>query len=564
MAKQPIIWCSLILCLSLLSCEKEDLPSGVIAVVGDTQITIDDFKRAYIPILLYSDKQETQATREEVLNFLINQSILAQEARAMELDTVQTLEVLKRTAEKTAFTRILYGEWVKSKLPTPTESDLRQAFQQSHTGLLVRHLFFEDQQEANRIHQELANGANWDSVAAITFDEASLAASGGVLGWIKFGDMDRDFEQAAYALQTGQRSSPVKTRFGWHIIQVDERSRQVMLTEYDFSLQRTQLKRIIRERHQQVLADSVVNALMAKANLTFHPDIAPRVWQVMQTQIRQLLDLDPLEETLDLELNSFEDQLDPILGEEMLRFSNSVWTVKTFLEKLPEMNRQLMLTDLKQATAFLVRDELIYQEGIHRDLHLSEEVLSEVRDRENQFLANLYLRFQADHQLVSPAAVEQFYREHALTRYQAADSLYVIQVALSDPVRLQEVKSAFDGGTNLGEIKSRVNQDKDLHFQELGWFRGARNDYPGYYHQLVNTPVNTLLGPIDHETGIALIMATERRRHATPLDDIYDVVRLDAQEDRNKKLRLRESQRLSAKVEITIDRSKLNDLHLSD
>ena len=61
----------LIISLFLLSaCDRDKLPADVLAEVGGQQITLDDFKRAYLPVLLYSDKKESPQTREEILNFL--------------------------------------------------------------------------------------------------------------------------------------------------------------------------------------------------------------------------------------------------------------------------------------------------------------------------------------------------------------------------------------------------------------------------------------------------------------------------------------------------------------
>jgi len=544
----------------LFTCEKTELPQGVVAEVGDTQISLDDFKRAYLPILLYSDKKESQATRDEVLNFLIDQAVLANEARLLELDTVPTLDVLKRTARKTAYTRILYRDWVKDKIPPISEAELRIAFKQSHTSLLVRHLFVEDRARALTMHQELEAGANWDSLATSTFKESSLAASGGQLGWIKFGEMDPDFEKAAYRLEPGERSGPVQTKFGWHIIQVDERSSEVMLTEYDYSLQRSQLNRIIRERHEQHLADSVVNQLMINASLVFHPDIAPRVWTVMREQVRSIFNTQNIQESLTPELETFEYKLEPILNEEMLSFSGIQWTVKDFLERLPEMNRQLMLSNVKTATAFLVRDEIIYNEGLKQNLENSPEVIGEVKDRENQFLANLYLRYQADNQPVSPQVIQQFYQQYATNRYQAPDSIYIYELLFDNKESALRIKPTLSPDF----INTSAMEDKIFKLIDLGWFQGARADRADYYHKLVNIPLNTIQGPLKRDEGFVLILATQRHRHAKPLEQIYETVRLDAQDDRNAKLRLNEVHRLSKKLSIRIDQSKLDSLNWRD
>jgi len=61
------------------------------------------------------------------------------------------------------------------------------------------------------------------------YSEDGSAANGGNLGWMGPGDLVAEFELAMNQLQIGEVSNPVKTEFGWHLIQVLER-REAQLT----------------------------------------------------------------------------------------------------------------------------------------------------------------------------------------------------------------------------------------------------------------------------------------------------------------------------------------------
>lgn len=65
-------------------------------------------------------------------------------------------------------------------------------------------------------------GADFTALATDESDGPSKA-SGGDLGWFRRGEMVRELEQAAFSLQAGQISDPVRTRFGWHVIKLEER-----------------------------------------------------------------------------------------------------------------------------------------------------------------------------------------------------------------------------------------------------------------------------------------------------------------------------------------------------
>jgi peptidyl-prolyl cis-trans isomerase SurA len=80
--------------------------------------------------------------------------------------------------------------------------------------------------------------------AAKKYSEDGSASNGGILGWMGPGDLVPPFESAMNRLQIGEVSDPVKTEFGWHLIQVLER-RQAELT---VEKQREFARAVIRER----------------------------------------------------------------------------------------------------------------------------------------------------------------------------------------------------------------------------------------------------------------------------------------------------------------------------
>ena len=88
-----------------------------------------------------------------------------------------------------------------------------------------------------------AKTADFDSLAK-KFSEDGSAQNGGVLGWMGPGDLVPPFEIAMNRLQIGEVSDPVKTEFGWHLIQVMER-RDAQLT---VEKQREFARAAIRER----------------------------------------------------------------------------------------------------------------------------------------------------------------------------------------------------------------------------------------------------------------------------------------------------------------------------
>ncbi len=80
------------------------------------------------------------------------------------------------------------------------------------------------------IKERLDNGEKFEALAR-QYSEDSTASSGGDLNWVNPGDTVPQFEKAMNELKELQVSPPVRTQFGWHLIQVIERRSQDMSKE---------------------------------------------------------------------------------------------------------------------------------------------------------------------------------------------------------------------------------------------------------------------------------------------------------------------------------------------
>ncbi|MEJ2386705.1 MAG: SurA N-terminal domain-containing protein [Chromatiaceae bacterium] len=121
---------------------------------------------------------------------------------------------------------------------TPSEDDLRQLYESEIDRFTqperrnVRHILITVDPNADAakaeaakariiaIRKRIESGADFAEVAKEVSEDPGSAAQGGDLGFIEKGLMDPAFDQAAFALKQGQLSEPVRTRFGYHLIEV--------------------------------------------------------------------------------------------------------------------------------------------------------------------------------------------------------------------------------------------------------------------------------------------------------------------------------------------------------
>ena len=79
------------------------------------------------------------------------------------------------------------------------------------------------QQKARGIRAQILNGDDFATIAKSVSEDNSSRADGGDLGWVSPGVTVPEFEQAIANLPLNELSEPIKSRFGWHLVEVLER-----------------------------------------------------------------------------------------------------------------------------------------------------------------------------------------------------------------------------------------------------------------------------------------------------------------------------------------------------
>ena len=74
--------------------------------------------------------------------------------------------------------------------------------------------------EIVELSSRLDQGEDFETLARENSDDKGSSVKGGDLSWFGIGRMVKEFEDAAFALEVGEVSKPVKSQFGWHIIKV--------------------------------------------------------------------------------------------------------------------------------------------------------------------------------------------------------------------------------------------------------------------------------------------------------------------------------------------------------
>ena len=118
----------------------------------------------------------------------------------------------------------------------------------------------EAKHKMDTIKERLDHGTKFEDMAR-QYSEDGSASNGGDLGWVNPGDTVPPFEKAMNELAPGEISAPVRTPFGWHIIQVIERRKQDMTKE----AKRLKARQEIRARKSEEAYEDWIRELRDRA-----------------------------------------------------------------------------------------------------------------------------------------------------------------------------------------------------------------------------------------------------------------------------------------------------------
>jgi peptidyl-prolyl cis-trans isomerase C len=217
-------------------------PDKVVLTIGDEKITAAEFDR-FIDMIPEQYRTQMRTTgRRTFAENIIRLKLMAAEARKRKLDQTPAFkEEIARQREE-VMARALFTDFESVKLD---ETAVR-AYYDKHKAELdqikARHILIgfkgspiplkpgqkeltEEQAlaKAQDIRKQLVDGGDFAKLAKAESDDATSGKNGGELGLFGHGRMVPPFEKAVFDLKVNEISEPVKSQFGYHIIQVEEK-----------------------------------------------------------------------------------------------------------------------------------------------------------------------------------------------------------------------------------------------------------------------------------------------------------------------------------------------------
>ena len=312
----PFLLVTLLLVVSLAACGgSTKVPANAVAVVNGVPITMADFNTflnsaiavaksqgqpkptpgspqyiamrnqviAYLvqfaEVKQQAEKQGVSVSQDEVTKFIANiaktkfagsmpKLTAALKQQGLTMDAARQEVYLNLLADKIRKKVTVSAAVTAAAVKAYYTQNLSQYTTPEQTSRPVRHILVKTKSLADKLEKQV-NSGNFAALAKKYSTDTGSASQGGKLSAIK-GQLVKPFENVAFALKNGQISAPVKSQFGWHIIQAlgpvkSEKAHTSKFSEVASTIKSTLLQQEQDKLWQQWLSD-LTDSFKGKVN----------------------------------------------------------------------------------------------------------------------------------------------------------------------------------------------------------------------------------------------------------------------------------------------------------
>jgi peptidyl-prolyl cis-trans isomerase C len=205
----------------------QPLKDPVVATVNGIPVRLSELEVAQQSLPQQYRNMPLQAVFPALLDRIIDSKLVVQEGKKTKVNEDPAFKKRMAFVED----QVLQDFWIQREIARQvTAEKLQKRYEErlksmpSEEEVHARHILVSTEDEAKALIAEIKKGAAFDKLAKEKSTDKASGAEGGDLGWFKKSDMVKEFADAAFDLKKGEMTeTPVKTQFGYHVIQVEDR-----------------------------------------------------------------------------------------------------------------------------------------------------------------------------------------------------------------------------------------------------------------------------------------------------------------------------------------------------
>ena len=446
-----------------------------LATVGDYSITAEEFTDYYAPISRqFPTADEEFAYRKANLDSLIVKRLFVQAAYEKGIDQSEELARVVLANKEKFLLDVLYQKEIAAK-SQPTPAEVRAFYNNLEYKIRAFHILVEDLDTANVLRQQMVDGANIEKLAFEHSIDPTAQRNRGDLGYFTWGAMVPEFQQAAFALEVGEISEPVKTDYGYHIIKLIDRLPNDQ--RFDFESMRPDIEQQLLGANRQRLSNDYFTYINDKYKITVDTAICDYLLHKREQLYPSLL-------LKTLPRGDFDiDQLDRDEKELVLAtWDGGQVTVLEYLEKIKEwpVERKPPFDNyeaMAQVVFSVNRVEILAQEAYRNGLDNDPEFIRKMKLFRELTMADIMRNDSVlVPQNITEAAIRTYYDEH-IDEFTTPAKIHVFEILLSDEMQAQNLKKQIRSLQKFKELAMDMTERSgkrasagDLGYIERRWF----------------------------------------------------------------------------------------------
>ncbi|MCB9057779.1 MAG: peptidylprolyl isomerase [Calditrichae bacterium] len=434
------------------SCSNKN--EDVLAQIGDTEIQIDEFVNRLKEVRQSSNLPDNGQIRNTVFNELLNENLFISEAKRIGLDkdSIAVKEIEKIKIKKSLDSFIDQNVFSNFNI---SDDELKKYFVLSSSKVKARHLYAPSYEEADSLYELLKNGDTFDNLAQTVFKDPALSKTGGDLGYFSYDDMDYAFAEKAFSMKEGEISKPVKTKYGYSIIKVEDRIGNPFPTEIEFLKQKNKLYKEYKARKKDILAMNYVDSLSESLNISFNQEGLALVFSLVGRSGLQ---------NQDLEQNNWK-IFDPSNGNKLLlRFEQTEWTINEFLEKAQftsERQRKSIKTreNLKDFISGIIVRQLLIKKAEKQGLTTTSEFNEAFKKEFDLFLIKRIKDKIRSEMSFTDAEMKSFYNDNEYL-FRESSKVNVSEIIVDNENIAIDIYKKLNDGRKFDDLAKKYSINK--------------------------------------------------------------------------------------------------------
>ncbi|MFQ5500436.1 MAG: peptidylprolyl isomerase [Candidatus Zixiibacteriota bacterium] len=478
--------------VALFGCSSSD--TQTLAEVGDHSVTVQEFDDMFKNVRYeWATAEDEYQKRREILDTIIVNRLLVEAAYEMGIDKSEELARVVLANKDRFLLDALYQKHVASKAEA-TDAEVRAFYDKLENKIRASHILVNNIDTANMLLERLTSGEPMEQLAYTYSIDPSAKRNKGDLGYFVYGAMVDEFQDAAFSLEPGEISPPIKTSFGYHIIKLIDRTPNDQRT--DFEQMKSSIERQIVNRKRGRLLREYMAATEAQYPITIDTAICKYLLHKRENLYPPVV----LEQ---LPRNDFDiEQLDRNEKEMPLAiWDGGQMTVGAYFEAIKNVPANVKPDlDSYEGLAKLVfqlnQQEVLALEGRREGLDNDPEYLRKLRLFREYSMADI---MRNDSIPLPPRPDEgqtrQYYDEHP-DEFTSPAQIHVFEILLSDEILARKLKSEIrslksfkDVAMDKTERPGKRASSGDLSYIERKWF-------PEIFDLARKTAVGEIGGPV--------------------------------------------------------------------